>query len=152
MSPEGWVRFVIVTLDLCMYVFLSICCCHFQKSPHPLGASSQRFPVSFWKFCKCTGTCKGALFEKKRLLVSSHNWEIRQKTFLLIFQVRPWQDQAHVELWVSPIVFCVCVCGGGLLGLCQSLSHALNLWGFVQKDISDSLIQSAEPKLRNHDG
>lgn len=37
-----------------------------------------------------------------------------------------------------------------VLELCECPS--LNLWGFVQKDITDSLIQSAEPQLHHHDG
>lgn len=37
-----------------------------------------------------------------------------------------------------------------VLGLCERPS--LNLWGFVQKDITDSLIQSVEPQLHHHDG
>lgn len=37
-----------------------------------------------------------------------------------------------------------------VLGLCERPS--LNLWGFVQKDITDSLIQSAEPQLHHRDG
>lgn len=66
--PKGWVRVVIVTLDLCACVCVCvfrgmICCCPCQKLAHPLGASSQQSPVSFWKFCECSGACVCALFE-----------------------------------------------------------------------------------------
>lgn len=159
--PQGWVRMVMVTLDLCVSVWGYDMLLFMSKvtSPRGLPSSSCLHPsgsfacavVREYVYClELTigfSLCPPPKRRKKKQTTCPHtktqqnnNNKKNPSHFSGLVQTRADPQRA---VGFATLLYCVLV-------LCERPS--LNLWGFVQKDITDSLIQSAEPQLHHHDG